>query len=145
MANALKLRVARNVGVREQWFTRKKVGVANGFAFSAITYNRPDRHFRFAPGANAPWFPSGPNVGPIVTQLGAAKTALALHTTQGRTDATTAFNGAKTKVNALVSEEKTAAITAIDAGIANTALATTPGDDAAIVDADAAIAAVNTF
>lgn len=145
MANRLKLRVARVAGTREQWFARKKVGVRNGFARTAIKYDRPDRHYRFAPGANVPWFGSGPNVGPILTNLASAKTAAALHTTQGRTDATTAFNAAKTKVNALRSEEITAAIAAIDAGIANIALATTPGDNAAIVNADAAIAAVNQF
>ena len=145
MANELKLRVARVIGRRPQWFARKKVGVANGFTKAAIQYNRPDKNFRAAPGANLPWETSGPNVGPIITNLNSAKTAAALHTTQGRTDATTAFNAAKTKVNALVSEEKTAAITAIDAGIANIVLATTPGDNAAIVNADDAIAAVNRF
>ncbi len=86
-----------------------------------------------------------PNVGPILTDLAAAKVAAALHTTQGRTDATTAFNAAKTKVNALTSEVTTDAVTAIDAGIANIALATAPGDDAAIVNADEAIAAINLF
>jgi hypothetical protein len=88
---------------------------------------------------------SGPNVGPIITNLGQAKTAAALHTTQGRTDATTAFNAAKTKINALNFEVVTDAIAAIDAGIANIVLATTPGDNAAIVNADAAIAAVRLF
>lgn len=86
-----------------------------------------------------------PAVQPIITNLGQAKTAAALHTTQGRTDATTAFNAAKTKLNALDGEDLSVAIPAIDAGIANIALATTPGDNAAIVNADAAIAAVNTF
>lgn len=86
-----------------------------------------------------------PSVGPILTNLADAKTAAALHTTQGRSDATTAFNAAKTKINNLTSEVKTDAVAAIDAGIANIALATTPGDNAAIVNADAAIAAVNLF
>lgn len=141
----MKLRVARAIGRRDQWWFRKRAGVANGWPHDDVTYNRPDRVYQVTATTIAPWFASGPNAGPILTNLGQAKTALALHTTQGRTDATTAFNAAKTKVNALVSEDKTAAIAAIDAGLANTALATTPGDDAASADADAAIAAVNQF
>jgi len=142
---ATDLRVARVVGRREQWFARKKVGVLNGFTSIAVKYDRPDRLYRAAPGANPPWFGSGPNVGPIITDLNAAKTAAALHTAQGRIDADAAFDAATAKLNALISEDTTAALDAIESGVANLALATTPGDDAAIVDADAAIAAVNTF
>lgn len=142
---ASKLRDARSEGRQTQWFMRKRRGVKNGWTKKAITYARPDKKYSAAPGADVPWQQSGPNVGPILTNLGQAKTAAALHTTQGRTDATTAFNAAKTKVNLLKSEDKTAAVAAIDAGIANIALATTPGDNAAIANADTAIAAVNQF
>lgn len=144
-AGTKKLRNARVEGRQQQWFARKRRGVANGWVKAAVKYNAPDKNFAKTPAAEQRWWESGPNVGPIVTDLNAAKTAAALHTALGRTNGTTSFNAAKTKINALASEFITAAIAACDAGIANLVLATNAGDDAAIVNANTAITEVNKF
>lgn len=145
MALLSKVRTARAEGVRHNWFMRKKRAKKNGWVKKNVKYNRPDHDYNKAPAAESTWWQSGPNTGPILTDLNNAKVAAALHTALGRTNATTAFNAAKTKINALKSEVITAAIAACDAGIANLLLATNAGDDAAIVNANTAIAEVNQF
>lgn len=139
------LRVARVEGRREQWFARKRQGVAAGWAHEAITYNRPDSMYQAAPDDDVIWWGSGPNVGPINTQLTSAIADAELHTAQGRLDADVHVDLAIALLEGLVAEDTSAAIAALESAITNLALGTEEDDDAAIANIQTAQAAVATF